>query len=53
MRSSGNKLRFYDVKAEGVRVQVMCQAQYSKGDVPFVGTCMISDEGDQSADSWG
>jgi lysyl-tRNA synthetase class 2 len=44
MRSSGNKLRFYDVKAEGKRVQVMCQAQYAKGDIPFTGMSMASDE---------
>lgn len=34
-RSSGAKLIFYDVRAEGVKVQVMCQAQHAKSDVPF------------------
>ena len=27
-RTSGAKLMFYDLFADGVRVQVMCQAQY-------------------------
>lgn len=36
-RASGNKLVFYDVKVEGVKVQVMCQLQEAKaGGVPFV-----------------
>ena len=26
---------FYDIRSEGVKVQVMCQAQYAKGSVPF------------------
>ncbi|KAJ5513360.1 Nucleic acid-binding OB-fold [Penicillium fimorum] len=30
-RSSGNKLNFYDIRSEGVKVQVMCQAQFSTG----------------------
>ncbi|KOS43336.1 hypothetical protein ACN38_g5758 [Penicillium nordicum] len=30
-RTSGNKLNFYDIRAEGVKVQVMCQAQFSTG----------------------
>ncbi|PKS11478.1 hypothetical protein jhhlp_003242 [Lomentospora prolificans] len=35
-RSSGSKLFFYDVRNEGVKVQVMCQAQEAKeGGVPF------------------
>lgn len=34
-RASGNKLIFYDIRAEGVKVQVMCQAQNAVGDVPF------------------
>ncbi|KAL8967445.1 MAG: hypothetical protein Q9183_002917, partial [Haloplaca sp. 2 TL-2023] len=34
-RASGTKLVFYDIRAEGVKVQVMCQAQEAAGDVPF------------------
>ncbi|KZF21166.1 lysyl-tRNA synthetase [Xylona heveae TC161] len=34
-RASGSKLVFYDIRAEGVKCQVMCQAQESTGDVPF------------------
>ncbi|CAL8578817.1 lysyl-tRNA synthetase [Xanthoria parietina] len=34
-RASGTKLVFYDIRAEGVKVQVMCQAQEATGDVPF------------------
>ena len=34
-RTSGTKLNFYDIRAEGVKVQVMCQAQNATGDVPF------------------
>ncbi|KAI9762446.1 MAG: lysyl-tRNA synthetase [Chaenotheca gracillima] len=34
-RSSGSKLMFYDVRAEGVKIQVMCQSQEAAGDVPF------------------
>ncbi|KAK7517648.1 lysyl-tRNA synthetase [Phyllosticta citriasiana] len=34
-RSSGQNLCFYDVRAEGARVQVMCQAQESTSSVPF------------------
>ncbi|KAJ5129565.1 Nucleic acid-binding OB-fold [Penicillium bovifimosum] len=30
-RTSGNKLIFYDIRAEGVKVQVVCQAQFSTG----------------------
>ncbi|KAJ5452968.1 Nucleic acid-binding OB-fold [Penicillium cf. griseofulvum] len=30
-RTSGNKLNFYDIRSEGVKVQVMCQAQFSTG----------------------
>ncbi|KAI5863976.1 hypothetical protein GGS23DRAFT_523305 [Durotheca rogersii] len=33
-RSYGNSLRFYDCKAEGVSIQVMCEAKNSHG-VPF------------------
>ena len=34
-RSSGAKLMFYDIRAEGVKVQVMCQAQEATGAVAF------------------
>ncbi|KAI4162311.1 MAG: hypothetical protein LQ342_004025 [Letrouitia transgressa] len=34
-RSSGTKLRFYDIRAEGVKVQVMCQLQEADGNIPF------------------
>lgn len=34
-RSSGAKMCFYDIRAEGVKVQVFCQAQNAAGDVPF------------------
>ncbi len=35
-RSSGAKLVFYDIRAQGVKVQVMCQAQEATGSaVPF------------------
>ncbi|PQE07771.1 hypothetical protein CJF31_00007591 [Rutstroemia sp. NJR-2017a BVV2] len=35
-RASGNKLVFYDIKTEGVKVQVMCQLQETKeGAAPF------------------
>ncbi|KAJ6135072.1 hypothetical protein N7512_000232 [Penicillium capsulatum] len=34
-RSSGAKLNFYDIRAEGVKVQVFCQAQNATGSVPF------------------
>ncbi|KAH6679224.1 putative Lysyl-tRNA synthetase, cytoplasmic [Halenospora varia] len=35
-RASGNKLVFYDVRTEGVKVQIMCQLQEAKeGGVPF------------------
>ncbi|KAI9842881.1 MAG: lysyl-tRNA synthetase [Thelocarpon superellum] len=34
-RSSGSKLVFYDIRAEGVKVQVMCQSQEATGEVPF------------------
>ncbi|OQE81412.1 hypothetical protein PENNAL_c0041G06430 [Penicillium nalgiovense] len=30
-RTSGNKLNFYDIRSEGVKVQVMCQAQFATG----------------------
>ncbi|KAJ5755763.1 hypothetical protein N7533_005306 [Penicillium manginii] len=34
-RSSGNKLLFYDLRAEGVKVQIMCQAQFATGSASF------------------
>ena len=34
-RASGAKLVFYDIRAEGVKVQVMCQAQEATGQVSF------------------
>ncbi|ETN39384.1 lysine-tRNA ligase [Cyphellophora europaea CBS 101466] len=34
-RASGAKLVFYDMRAGGVKVQIMCQAQEAKGDTPF------------------
>lgn len=34
-RVSGTKLVFYDIRAEGVKVQVMCQTQEAADDVPF------------------
>lgn len=34
-RASGSKLAFYDVKNDGVKVQVMCQAQETTSAVPF------------------
>ncbi|KAJ6028529.1 lysyl-tRNA synthetase [Penicillium herquei] len=34
-RSSGTKLYFYDIRAEGIKIQVMCQAQHATGNVPF------------------
>jgi lysyl-tRNA synthetase class 2 len=34
-RSAGTKLVFYDIRAEGVKVQVMAQAEYATGDVAF------------------
>ncbi|MCJ1484800.1 lysyl-tRNA synthetase [Schaereria dolodes] len=34
-RTSGSKLVFYDIRAEGVKIQVMCQAQEATGPVPF------------------
>ncbi|MCJ1380281.1 lysyl-tRNA synthetase [Xylographa soralifera] len=34
-RSSGSKLVFYDIRAEGVKMQIMCQAQEVAGSVPF------------------
>ncbi|RMZ90724.1 hypothetical protein DV736_g2053, partial [Chaetothyriales sp. CBS 134916] len=34
-RESGSKLVFYDIRANGVKVQIMCQAQEARGDVPF------------------
>ena len=34
-RSSGAKLIFYDLKTEGVKVQIMCQAQEAQGSLSF------------------
>lgn len=34
-RASGNKLVFYDVRVEGTKVQIMCQAQEAQGSVSF------------------
>ena len=34
-RAAGSKLVFYDVRAEGVKVQIMCQAQEAAGDTSF------------------
>ncbi|GAT22208.1 lysyl-tRNA synthetase [Aspergillus luchuensis] len=34
-RASGAKLIFYDIRAEGVKVQVVAQAQHATGGVPF------------------
>ena len=34
-RSSGANLIFYDVKADGVKIQIMCQSANATGDVPF------------------
>ncbi|KAL4922270.1 hypothetical protein BDW62DRAFT_172167 [Aspergillus aurantiobrunneus] len=34
-RASGAKLIFYDIRAEGVKVQVVAQAQHATGEVPF------------------
>ena len=34
-RASGSKLVFYDIRAEGVRVQIMCQAQEASGALSF------------------
>ncbi|MCJ1416526.1 lysyl-tRNA synthetase [Xylographa parallela] len=34
-RSSGSKLVFYDIRAEGVKMQIMCQAQEAAGSVLF------------------
>ncbi|KAL4887002.1 hypothetical protein BJY04DRAFT_177012 [Aspergillus karnatakaensis] len=34
-RASGAKLIFYDIRAEGVKVQVVCQAQNAAGGVSF------------------
>jgi len=34
-RAAGSKLVFYDVRAEGVKVQIMCQAQEAAGDSSF------------------
>ncbi|KAI9796363.1 MAG: lysyl-tRNA synthetase [Piccolia ochrophora] len=34
-RLSGAKLVFYDIRAQGVKMQVMCQAQESSSAVPF------------------
>ena len=34
-RASGSKLVFYDIRGNGQKVQIMCQAQEASGDVPF------------------
>ena len=34
-RASGSKLVFYDIRAEGVKIQVMCQAQEASANAPF------------------
>ena len=34
-RTSSSKLLFYDIRAEGVKIQVMCQAQNVSGSTPF------------------
>lgn len=34
-RAAGSKLVFYDVRAEGVKVQIMCQAQEAAGNTSF------------------
>lgn len=34
-RASSTKLVFYDIRAGGVKVQIVCQAQESSGEVPF------------------
>lgn len=34
-RAAGAKLVFYDLRAEGVKVQIMCQAQEATGETPF------------------
>ncbi|OKL56293.1 Lysine--tRNA ligase, cytoplasmic [Talaromyces atroroseus] len=34
-RSSGNKLFFYDIRTEGIKIQVLAQAQHAQGNVPF------------------
>jgi lysyl-tRNA synthetase class 2 len=35
IRVASNALRFYVCKSEGMTVQIMCQLQNAKGDVPF------------------
>ena len=34
-RAAGGKLIFYDLRAEGVKIQIMCQADKTSGSVPF------------------
>ena len=34
-RASGPKLVFYDIRAEGVKIQIMCQAQEASATFPF------------------
>lgn len=34
-RSSGKNLVFYEVRGQGVKIQVMCQSQNAAGNVPF------------------
>ena len=35
IRTSGTKLRFYEIDNEGIKVQIMCQAQESRSKIPF------------------
>lgn len=35
-RAAGSKLVFYDLRAEGVKVQIMCQAQEAAGTLHFI-----------------
>lgn len=46
MRVASNALRFYVCKSEGMTVQVMCQLQNAKGDVPFEKQHEIIQRGD-------
>lgn len=45
-RASGAKLVFYDIRANGVKVQIMCQAQEAGGDVSFEAQHEIIRRGD-------
>ncbi|KAF2996470.1 lysyl-tRNA synthetase [Curvularia kusanoi] len=46
IRVASNALRFYVCKSEGMTVQVMCQLQNAKGDVPFEKQHEILQRGD-------